>query len=1477
MISSARCSVSILLCLGLSPLGRGQVVTTVAGSVSVFRGDGQAAVAASIGPIEGVAVDSAGNVFATDTGNHLVVKIAPNGTLTVVAGNGLAGFSGDGGPATSASLTLITSLGYKAAGVAVDKAGNLYVADGNNRRVRKITTDGTITTVAGGGPQACTIATGVTENCDGIPATSASLPSVAGVAVDDAGNIYVVDPLDKRVRRINTSGIITTVAGGGPFCIPPQQPCGGDGGPAIGASLFDPPDVAVDPPGNLYIVERDTRVRKVDSQGIITTVSRALTISPFGAQASGIAVDTAGNLYLATSDQRIVKVTTAGTASPIAGNGTLGFSGDGGPALTASMNRPSGVAVDGLGNVYVADRENFRVRKVSAAGIISTIAGGGNFKFAGDGGPATSASLYAPFGLALDRAGNLLICDTKNHRIRRVNPAGVISTIAGSGAPGPPSGDGGPATGAILRLPEAVAVDAAGSIYIGDTWNFRIRKVSPAGTITTVAGTGTSIPAGLVTGLALDQAGLLYFVNGHQVLRLNSGGGYSVVAGTGDAGFSGDGGPAINARLSQPIRVTLDAVGNLYIADYQNARIRKVDRNGIITTVAGNGRIGFSGDGGVATNASLSFPRGLAVDTAGNMYIGDAGNYRIRKVGTDGIITTIAGIGGFGFSGDGGPATSAALTVPADIATDAAGNIYFADPGPDRVRVILAAPPAFQATPASLTFSGRSGGATPPSQAINLTNSTPGLPFLVSSDAPWLQATPSGGTMPVTLQVSADPARLPPGMAQGTVTITAPAANPPMQTVTVTFNVDAARSPLLGIDGEGLSFSFRRGAGSSTSQITVLNRGDGTLDFTAAARTSAGSAWLSVTPANGTVTATSTAPLNVTVNPAGLAPGTYTGSISVSGSSGSGAINVPVTITISGALQTILLSQTGLTFTTVAGSGTAPPQGFGVLNTGQGSMNWTASASTISGGSNWLSISPASGATDAASLTVPLVNVAVNPAGLAPGDYYGQVQITAPADNSPQFVSVVLNVLPPGSNPGPVVRPTGLIFAGFAGATNPGSQTAAVSNITASPINFASSRLTYDGQDWFVHAPSNAAVQPGETVQLVVQPDISNLGPGIRRGVLTLLFQDGTVRTVNILLVLISGSPASAKSHAADAACTPSRLLPLFTSLGGDFSVPAAWPTPVEVRVVDDCGNPMTTGSVLVTFSNGDPPVLLVSLKSGRWTGTWQPRGSRPAVTVTATARLAAPSLEGTTQLTGGLQANANPPVLNAGGVVSAASFTSQAPLSPGSMISIFGSQLATGQTSAGQLPLDTQLSGTLVAIGGRPLPLLYASDAQINAMIPYDIAVNTQQQIVVRRGSSYTVPATVTLAAATPAVFTKDKTGKGQGVVLDAQNRFVEPGNAAKAGDGIVIFCEGLGTVDPSIAAGNAAPLSPLARTVNPVSLTIGGVAAQVFFAGLTPNFAGLFQVNALVPDGIAAGDAVPVVLTAAGVSSVPVTMAIR
>jgi trimeric autotransporter adhesin len=337
------------------------------------------------------------------------------------------------------------------------------------------------------------------------------------------------------------------------------------------------------------------------------------------------------------------------TISTFAGTGVLGYTGDGGPATAAKIAYPNGAAFDAAGNVYISESWNNVIRKISPSSILTTVVGTGIAGYSGDGGPATAARLNNPYKVIIDKSGNLLIADFSNHAVRKVTPAGIISTIVGTGGVSGFSGDGGPATAAKLFQVADIAIDKSDNLYIVDYINYRIRKVTTAGTISTYAGNGTT-------------------------------------------GSGGDGGPATAAQLWFPYGAACDASDNLYIADAYNNKIRKVSTSGIITTVAGTGTPGYGGDGGPATAADLFNPASIAFDAGGNMYIADDLNHRIRKVSTSGTISTYAGTGVNGFSGDGGPATAAKLWAPRDVRISPSGNMFISDDSNHRMRVITMLP-----------------------------------------------------------------------------------------------------------------------------------------------------------------------------------------------------------------------------------------------------------------------------------------------------------------------------------------------------------------------------------------------------------------------------------------------------------------------------------------------------------------------------------------------------------------------------------------------------------------------------------------------------------------------------------------------------------------------------------------------------------------------------------------------------------------
>jgi hypothetical protein len=344
-----------------------------------------------------------------------------------------------------------------------------------------------------------------------------------------------------------------------------------------------------------------------------------------------------------------------GSIQTIAGAGSASFSGDGGPANSATLNVAVDISADGAGNLFIADQFNHRIRQIAPDGTISTVVGSGAPGYAGDGGPATSAQINTPIGICVDAAGNLYIADVGNQRIRKVDASGIITTLAGNGSKGY-GGDGGPAINASFYNPVRVVVDpSSGNVLVADQSDHRIRVITPDGNISTLAGNGVGTPA---TGA-----------------------------------FSGDGGPATSASLNNPTAVTVDSAGVVYFADQFNHRIRKVTPDGTITTIAGNGAPGFAGEGSPAIAASLNYPGGITVDAAGNLYFNDDLNYRTRRIATDGTITTVAGSGAQGFSGDGGSATAASLNGNFGITLDTQGNLYIADSTNNRIREVYAVVP----------------------------------------------------------------------------------------------------------------------------------------------------------------------------------------------------------------------------------------------------------------------------------------------------------------------------------------------------------------------------------------------------------------------------------------------------------------------------------------------------------------------------------------------------------------------------------------------------------------------------------------------------------------------------------------------------------------------------------------------------------------------------------------------------------------
>ena len=1449
-------------------------------TISTFAGGGllnNVPASSAIGPVSAVASDAAGNLYFPSTAVILRMD-AVTRILTVVAGTGFAGFSGDGGPATAAQVSHPSA-------IAVDTAGNVYFAEGN--RIREIS-GGVIATIAGNGTAGTT--------GDNGPATAAQVNPLS-LAVDSAGNLYFVNavqatlvgttpggPLSVNsdsIRKIS-KGVITTIAGNGTCCT-----LSVDGVPAA-TPLYNLAGLAIDAAGNIYTAsnvgpDNPGGIREL-SNGVLNTVATGL----FGI--SGLVVDSTGTLYATQA-----RYPSPGAFYKIANGTTTTLLGadDSGP-----LGDPAGLSIDGSGNVYIADDLTDTISEYTSRGL-ATVAGNGSAGYYGDGGPATSAQLLSPQGLATDTAGNLYIPDFSSH-VREVSN-GIINTVAGSRFFGF-GGDGGPATAANLYNPTSVAVDSGGNLYIADTANQCVRKVSN-GVITTFAGRGSGIngfgdggPAtaaffASVSGIAVDSAGNVYVSDSAagRVRRISNGI-ITTVAGNGNRGFSGDGGLATSALLWQPADLAVDSAGNLYINDTANRRIRKVS-NGVITTFAGTGSATSSGDGGPATSAGLGGVGGLAVDSAGNVYLSDRGH--IREI-SNGIVASIAGTGQAGYSGENIDALQAPIN-PGALAVDLAGNIYFSEPGANRVRVLrpsTANCPGL-VSPASMTVSNAGGNFT-----FNVVENT-GCFWTVQGLPSWISYSGTGGAgqAVIALVVASNT-----GAARAaTFTI----SGVPIMVTQESLLSIATTSPLP-VAAVGAAYSQTLSAASGLPPY-AWSMSSGALP---SGVTLSGVGVVSGTPVaagvyNFTVlvtdaaSASTSAALNLTV----LAPG---------GAIPPGSI---VTHTIPGPSQHVFLDAAGNVYAAGDSSGAAPvspgaaqPQSNGAHNCGIGNTivcpnayftkydrNGNLQVGTFFGGAT---TTTGNGITaDAAG------NIYVVGAGAVPVSANAAIPTAPPGGSAfaaklsadgTKFLYATYLLAAVYEIPGIlVVDAAGNLYIAamtsdhYAFVIKLSADGSTILYSTKLALNATIAAFTFDPNGNLLVAGTASGNLPITSGALQPKPSgtsdayIVRLDPAGNIRLATYLGGSGVdsvsaVQTDSAGNIYVAGATFSTDFPTTADAPWPAPPIPLWSSVGSQFGFVAKLSSDGASLLYSTymmslsgvagftvsangeayaagatlSGFPVTASAPLPCFS-GTEDLFLAHLGSdgALLDATYAPGHIVSAMAVASDGSVYLAQIGTLEQVRFGdasfvAPACITPTLLNAANQIAGAGVV------PGEFVTLVGSgigpQIGVAYQPAPEVPIPTSTGGVQVFFDGVPAPVLYAQSRQVNAQVPYGVTGTTV--VTLKYNGTVFGPISTPVTFAEPEILRREEGISTEAFAFNGDDSINSPSNPASPGSVVYFYGTGFGQVTPACTAGALNLYGP-AYLVG-VTMTVNRGGATVQYAGGAPTLpCGVGQVNMWVP----------------------------
>jgi uncharacterized protein (TIGR03437 family) len=768
--------------------------------------------------------------------------------------------------------------------------------------------------------------------------------------------------------------------------------------------------------------------------------------------------------------------------------------------------------------------------------------------------------------------------------------------------------------------------------------------------------------------------------------------------------------------------------------------------------------------------------------------------------------------------------------------------------------------PVLQVTPSALTFSAVFEGDAPAPQFIDVVPvGTQPINFTVQVDggagvpAPgWITVTPAAATAPARLIVKVNQGTLAAQTSNARVQVIDNTGTPTV--VMVTLNIVSA-APQLQVVPDTLHFAARAGAPGTLVETLGIRSigGGGPLSYSTFVQDN--SSWITgVTPASGTTVPNSTVFLKVQVDTQGLQQGSYHDVILFS--SNAATVSVPVALFVSGSGAILDLSVTGIRFQARSGGGFSNPQTVQILDIGDpsSSFGWTA---TLMTGSQYFSLSATSGNASSSNPGTVVVTPTGGALQASAGGYYALLKISsAQALNSPLYVVLVLDLEDPATPALPDPNPAGLVFIGTAGQQISATQNVNINTSSATPAAFAVSVLTADGGNWLTVNPSTGAATGQAPGVITLSVDATQLTAGIYSAEMD-ISMSGALRSVNVTLIAEpGGSPVAGRAVEARAVgCTPSALALTEVGLVNNFAVPAGWPAALTVQLNDDCGNLVSNSSVTASFSNGDPPLMLNGTQPGAYSATWQPGAvsSQMDVMIQAESSTLKPALA---QLIGTINQNQNaPPVISENGTVNTFNRVPAGALAPGMIVEVYGTGLATTKGNPGGLPLQTAFDGTSLIVGPYQAPLYYVSNNQVNVQFDTELTPNQQYPVIAVLNGALSVPVMTDISPIQLGVAAQDN-----GLVIAQHgvgSAYITEASPAKQGEVVVIYLSGMGATSPAVQSGQPAPGGPnLAKAVVQPTVTLDGQAATVQYAGLTPGFVGLYQVNFVVPSNAGTGD---------------------